>query len=81
MNLIKLMNLINHELVKKPLHLEKNILEALRNNKISLNQIKVTENGNLLVYPSSNEDKKSIIDNKLLFPECQFCDLDSSKKK
>jgi hypothetical protein len=55
-------------------------MEDLRNSKIIINSIKVTQNGNLLVYPDSLEDKKMLIEKKLLFPESQSCDLEISKK-
>ncbi len=34
-----------------------------------------------MVYPGSNDDKKEIIINQLLFPECKWCDLETNKKK
>jgi hypothetical protein len=64
---------INYELVKQPLLLEKKIMEDLKNTKIIINSIKVTQNGNLLVYPGSVEDKKMLIEKNLLFPESQSC--------
>jgi hypothetical protein len=72
---------INYELVKHPLLLEKKIMDDLRNTKIIINSIKVTQNGNLLVYPGSLEDKKMLNEKKLLFPESQSCDLEISQKK
>jgi hypothetical protein len=72
---------INYDLVKKPIQLEKTIMEALESAKVTLKSIIVTLNGNLLVYPESNEDKKLIIDNKLLFPDCKMCDLELNKKQ
>jgi hypothetical protein len=55
-------------------------LEDLKNTKIIINSIKVTQNGNLLVYPGSVEDKKMLIEKNLLFPESQSCDLEMNKK-
>ncbi len=72
---------IKYELVKKPLLLEQTIMEALEYFKINLKNIKVTQNGNLLVYPFTNEDKKTILDNQLLFAECKSCDLETNNKK
>ena len=72
---------IDFELVKKPLLLEKKIMDALEKSKIILKSIKVTQNGNLLVYPSNIDDKKNIIENRLLFPECKLCDLEKNIKK
>jgi hypothetical protein len=71
---------INFELVKNPLLLEKTIMEALKHTNITLKAIKITKNGNLLVYPCTNSDKKKIIDCQLLFNECKFCDLETNKK-
>ena len=56
-------------------------MEALKPSKITLKAIKITQNGNLLVYPGSNDDKKEIINNQLLFPKCKWCDLETNKKK
>ncbi len=72
---------INYDLVKNPLKLEKTIIDALKHAKITPKAIKITQNGNLLVYPGSNDDKQAIINNQLLFPECKWCDLETSKKK
>lgn len=52
---------INYELVRQPLLLEKTIMESLKSSKILLNSIKITQNGNLLVYPSSTEKKKKLL--------------------
>jgi hypothetical protein len=71
---------INFELVKNPLLLEKTIMEALKHTNITLKAIKITKNGNLLVYPCTNSDKKKIIDCQLLFNECKFFDLETNKK-
>jgi hypothetical protein len=72
---------MNYDYVKNPLKLEKIIMEALKPSKNTLKAIKITQNGNLLVYPGSNDDKKEIINNQLLFPECKWCDLETNKKK
>ena len=72
---------INYDFVKNPFKLEKTIIDALKHSNITLKAIKVTQNGNLLVYPGSNVDKQAIIKNQLLFPECKWCDLETSKKK
>jgi hypothetical protein len=38
--------------------LEKSILDALKDHKISLKSLRVIENGNLFVNTSNNEDKR-----------------------
>ena len=56
-------------------------MEALKQSKITVKAIKITQNGNLFVFPGTNEDKYVIINNQLLFSECKWCDLEISKKK
>ena len=42
---------IDYELVKNQIVLENVIMDALKASKITLKSIKITQNGNLLVYP------------------------------
>ncbi len=49
--------------------------------KIKVKEIKITANGNLLIFPSTLDDKLYLLDDKLLFPDLQKLDLDNSNNK
>ena len=72
---------IPYELVKDQLLLEQVIMKDLEKYKIKHKSIKVTQNGNPLVYTKSNEDKKILIDNQLLFSQSKSCGLELNKTK
>ena len=71
---------INQNLLKNQILLEKDIQEALKDYHITLKLLRITENGNLLVFTNSYADKKTIIKNNLLFPNNKSCDLGINNK-
>ena len=71
---------INQNLLKNQILLEKDIQEALKDYHITLKHLRITENGNLLVFTNSYADKKTIIKNNLLFPNNKSCDLGINNK-
>ena len=62
----------------------KNLLHSVINKafteKIGIDELKLTANGNLMIYPSSKGDKYRIINNNKLFPNCRKLDIGIEKK-
>lgn len=61
--------------------LESEVKKATEGENIKIRELKLTENGNVLIFPQSQSDRKKIMESINLFPYNKKLDLESEKKK
>lgn len=49
--------------------------------ELNINHFKVTANGNLLVYPETDKDKKLLVNDRMIFPNLRKLDLEIQEDK
>ena len=58
---------VDTKLLKNKESLEKVILEATKDDNVNIRELKITENGSLLIFPKDLTDSKKIMQSKQLF--------------
>ena len=72
---------VDTKLLKNKESLEKVILEATKDDNVNIRELKITENGSLLIFPKDLTDSKKIMQSKQLFANNRKIDLNIDCKK